>query len=66
MQLLTSVVSAGVCPIAVPSWFRLSYSLLQPHGRYAALCPPVFISFHPAKVCLLSNLAFAVVQMRML
>jgi len=31
-------------------------------------CPalPVFISFHPGKVFLLSNLAFAVVQMRML
>ena len=47
MQLLTSVVSAGVCLLAAPSWSRLSYSLLQPHCRYAALCLPVFIFFPP-------------------
>ncbi len=66
MRLLTSAVSAGVCLIAVPFWFRLSCSLLQPHCRYAVLCLPLFISFPAGKVFLLSNLALADVQMPML
>ena len=48
-QLLTSVVFAGVCLIAVPSLFRLNYSSLQPHCRYAALCLPCPVPALPCR-----------------
>jgi len=53
MRLLTSVVSVGVCLLAALSWSRLSYSLLQPHCRYAALpCPAGMLPCPVYALCL--------------